>query len=325
MGLFGSKGNENIGIKSLGIRSFIGEVFGRKIAALPEFAMEEQQVEFLLVDNDVLVTQGFSNYNMKHFGQQKYYELAIRVPYNWDYSSSSNKHETWIVELLQAIVKEAIDGNRPVSENYLKVFDKPFHYSSYLNSVTLCHVANKIVGNGKEINFMMVVPLYESELVDNHYLEPSFDIKGLAWQRACLARGNEYFETLDDYYPYECTTDTQAMEDYEAAKRDALPDWDDDRIGCRVSTGVLDYNNKIAYMYRADPEGDFTGWYFLEYESEFVKGTSDNLPLDFYANLDSDLYTIAFQHPEILPMLHRRPGKAYMLTENDTYEEVTEY
>ena len=37
MGLFGSKGNENIGVKSLGIRSFIGEVFGRKIAALPDF------------------------------------------------------------------------------------------------------------------------------------------------------------------------------------------------------------------------------------------------------------------------------------------------
>ena len=116
MGLFGSKGNENIGVKSLGIRSFIGEVFGRKIAALPQFAMEEKQVEFLLVDNDVLVTQGFSNYNMKHFGPQKYYELAIRVPFNWDYASS-DKHETWIVELLQTIVKEAIEGNRPVSDN----------------------------------------------------------------------------------------------------------------------------------------------------------------------------------------------------------------
>ncbi|MBQ2097260.1 MAG: suppressor of fused domain protein, partial [Bacteroidales bacterium] len=259
MGLFGSKGNENIGVKSLGIRSFIGEVFGRKIAALPDFAMEEQQVDFLLVDNDVLVTQGFSNYNMKHFGPQKYYELAIRVPFNWDYASS-DKHETWIVELLQTIVKEAIEGNRPVSDNYLKVFDKPFHYSSYLNSVTLCHVANKIVGNGKEINFMMVVPLYESELVDNHYLEPSFDLKGLAWQRACLARGNEYFETLDDFYPYECTMDAQAMEEYEAVKRETLPDWNDDRIGCRVSSGVLDYNNKVAYMYRAEPEGDFSGW-----------------------------------------------------------------
>ena len=76
---------------------------------------------------------------------------------------------------------------------------------------------------------------------------------------------------------------------------------------------------------RAEPEGDFSGWYFLDYESEFVKGTSDNLPLDFYANLDSDLYTIAFQHPEIVYMLHKRPGKAYMLTEKDTYEEVTEY
>ncbi len=324
MGLFGSKNNDRIGVKNLELRNFICEVFGRKIASLPQFALEDKGIDFLLVDGDVLVTEGLSNYDMGIFGPRKNYELAIRVPFNWNYSSADS-HETWIVELLKAIVYDAIDGARHISEKYLKVFENPFHYTSYLNSVTLCRVAGKTLANGRDVSFMMAVPLYESELVDNHYLEPSFDLKGLAWQRASLARGNEYFETLDDYYPYECSDDVQALEEYEVIKIDALPGWDSDVIGCRVSTGVLDYNNKVGYMYRATPEDDFSGWYFLESESEFVRGTSDGLPLDFYANLDSDLYTIAFQHPEIVPMLHKRPGKAYILTENDTYEEVTEY
>lgn len=324
MGLFGSKINDRIGVKNFELRNFTSEIFGGKLASLPQFAMDDKGIDFLLADGDILVTQGLSNYNMNTFGPRKNYELAIRVPFNWNYSSS-DKHEMWIVELMQSIIQGAIDGEKPISEKYLKVYDEPFHYTSYMNSVTLCRIACKKLTNGTEVNFMMVVPLYESELVDNHYLESSFDIKGLAWQRASLARGNEYYETLDDYYPYECTTDAQAMEEYEAVKRDALPNWNSDQIVCRVSSGVLDYNNKIGYMYRAEPEGDFSGWYFIESESEFAKGTSDGLPLDFYANLDSDLYTMAFQHPEIVPMLHKRPGKAYMLVENGTYEEVTEY
>ncbi|MBR4325568.1 MAG: DUF2185 domain-containing protein [Bacteroidales bacterium] len=324
MGLFGSRNNDRIGVKNLELRSFTGEVFGGKLASLPQFAIDDKGIDFLLADGDVLVTQGLSNYDMRTFGPSKYYELAVRVPFNWDYSSS-DQHEMWIVDMLHSIIKGALNGEQTISEKYLKIFDQPFHYTSYLNSVALCRIAGKKLATGKEVSFMMAVPLYESELVDNHYLEPSFDLKGLAWQRASLARGNEYFETLDDYYPYECTTDTQAMEEYEAVKHETLPNWNSDQIGCRVSSGVLDYNNKVGYMYRAEPEGDFSGWYFIESESEFAKGTSDNLPLDFYANLDSDLYTMAFQHPEIVEMLHKRPGKAYMLAENGRYEEVTEY
>lgn len=324
MGLFDTKNNDRIGVKNLELRNFVGDVFGHRIATLPQFAIADKGIDFILADGDVLLTQGLSNYDMKTLGTHKNYELAIRVPYNWNYSLNDS-HEMWIVEMMHAIVNDAVDGKHPISDKYLKIFDKPFHYTTYLNSATLCRVADKQLANGKNVGFMMVVPLYESEIVDNHYLEPSFDIKGLAWQRAFLSRANEYFETLDDYYPYECEMDTQAMEEYVGVKKETLPDWDSDCIGCRVSSGVLDCNNKVGYMYRATPEGDFSGWYFLESESEFVRGVSDGLPLDFYANLDSDLYTIAFQHPEIVKMLHKKPGKAYILTENDTFEELDEY
>ena len=168
----------------------------------------------------------------------------------------------------------------------------------------------------------MVVPLYESELDDDYYLQESSDLKGLAWQQASLLRGNEYFETLDDYYPYD-DTDTEAMSEYFAIRDQALPGWkvDTDAVGCRVSSGILNSKNKIGYMYRTRPDGDFSGWYFLEVESAFLTG-SDDLPLDYYADTDSDLFTVAFLFPKIARYLKSLPGSAFELIENGEYVHV---
>ena len=74
-------------------------------------------------------------------------------------------------------------------------------------------------------------------------------------------------------------------------------------------------------MYRTRPDGDFSGWYFLEVESGFLTD-GDDLPLDYYADSDSDLFTVAFLFPEIAQYLKSLPGTAYELTESGKYIHV---
>lgn len=327
MGIFklfgGGSGNKRSDghVFNIELINFMREAFGRNITRLRMFDMPQYAIEFMLIDNDMLVTSGLSSYPMHDGISDSRFELAIRVPYQWKRDSDSLRH-TWFVKIVQDIIENALNGKKPIKLGYLHVFDHPFYYISDLNSVTLYNIAEKRLQNGTVVDFMMVVPLYESELDDDYYLQESSDLKGLAWQQASLLRGNEYFETLDDYYPYD-DSDTEAMSEYFSIRDQALPGWnpDTDAIGCRVSSGILNSKNKIGYMYRARPEGDFSGWYFLEVESAFLTGSED-LPLDYYADSDSDLFTVAFLFPKIARHLKSLPGSAYELSENGEYVHV---
>ena len=327
MGIFKLFGGNNGKSRSDGhvfnieLINFMREAFGRNITRLRMFDMPQYAIEFMLIDNDLLVTSGLSSYAMHDGMSELHFELAIRVPYQWKRDSDSLRH-TWFVKIIQSIIENAISGAKPIKFGYLHVFESPFYYISDLNSVTLYNISEKRLQNGTIVDFMMVVPLYESELDDDYYLQESSDLKGLAWQQASLLRGNEYFETLDDYYPYD-DTDTEAMSEYFAIRDQALPGWkvDTDAVGCRVSSGILNSKNKIGYMYRTRPDGDFSGWYFLEVESAFLTG-SDDLPLDYYADTDSDLFTVAFLFPKIARYLKSLPGSAFELIENGEYVHV---
>ena len=322
--IFGGSGDNSQSdgyVYNLELVNFMREAFGRDIRRIKRFDMPQYSIEFLLIDNDLLVTSGLSAYTMANGTRETNFELTIRVPYQWNQDDSSSRH-TWFVTIMQNIITQAISGLKPIRKGYLKVFDAPFHYSSDLNSVTLYNIAEKRLQNGTLVDFMMVVPLFESELDDDYYLQDSSDLKGLAWQQASLIRGNEYFDTLDNYYPYN-DSDTEAMSDYFALRDQTLPGWnvDTDAVGCRVSSGIVNSKNKIGYMYRTRPDGDFSGWYFLEVESGFLTD-GDDLPLDYYADSDSDLFTVAFLFPEIAQYLKSLPGTAYELTESGKYIHV---
>lgn len=309
------------GVLNLELVNFMREAFGRDVKRVKRFDMAQYSIEFLLIDDDLLITCGLSSHKLATGNREQNFELAIRVPYRWDSNSNSLRH-TWFVNLMQNIIIQAISGIYPIKNDYLQTFDHPFHYTSELNSVTLYNIAEKRLQNGTVVDFMMVVPLFQSELEDDYYKQESSDLKGLAWQQASLYRGNEYFDTLDNYYPYD-DTDTEALEEYFSIRDGALPGWnpETDAVQCRVSSGIINSKNKIGYMYRARPEGDFSGWYFLEVESGFFTD-EDILPLDFYADSDSDLFTVAFLFPEIAPYLKSLPGTAYELQENGKYAHV---
>ena len=317
-----SKANGNGGnVVNFELLTFMREAFGSNISRIDKIRIDEYSIDFLLIDNDILVTNGLSAYSMLSGGDSSNFELAIRVPFKWQPESDNTKH-TWFVDIIQTIIRQAIGGVKPICDGFVQTFDKPFHYTSELNSVTLFKIAQKRLQSGVNITFLMVVPLFESELEDGYYKQESSDLKGLAWQQASLYRGNEYFDTLDNYYPYD-DTDTEAMEDYCNIRDRALPGWDPetDAVGCRVSSGIVNSKNKIGYMYRARPEDDFSGWYFLEVESGFFYD-EENMPLDFYADTDSDLFTVAFLFPDIAPYLKSLPGTAYELQENGKYANV---
>ncbi len=301
--------------------TFMREAFGKDIKRMRQFAMPQYSIDFLLIDNDMLVTNGLSAYTIDSGRRENHYELAIRVPFKWDPGSSSLRH-IWFVNLIKTLITQSIGGISPVYPGFLQTFDQPFHYTTELNSVTLYNIAEKHLQNGITVNFLMVVPLYESELDDGYYKQDSSDLKGLAWQQASLIRGNEYFDTLDNYYPYD-DGDTEAMSDYFALRDETLPGWnpDTDAVGCRVSSSIVNSKTKIGYMYRARPEGDFSGWYFLEVESGFLTG-DDDLPIDYYADSDSDLFTVAFLFPQIAPYLKSLPGSVYELQENGKYAHI---
>ncbi len=301
--------------------TFMREAFGKNIKRVKQFDMPQYSIDFLLIDNDMLVTNGLSAYTIYSGRKEKNYELAIRVPYKWDQGSNSQRH-IWFVNLMQTIITQSIGGINAIYPGYVQTFDQPFHYTTELNSVTLYNIAEKHLQNGTTVNFLMVVPLYESELDDGYYKQDSSDLKGLAWQQASLIRCNEYFDTLDNYYPYN-DSDTEAMSDYFALRDETLPGWnpDTDAVGCRVSSGIVNSKTKIGYMYRARPEGDFSGWYFLEVESGFLTG-DDDLPIDFYADSDSDLFTVAFLFPQIVPYLKSLPGSVFELQENGKYAPI---
>ena len=301
--------------------TFMREAFGKDIKRMRQFAMPQYSIDFLLIDNDMLVTNGLSAYTIDSGRRENHYELAIRVPFKWDPGSSSLRH-IWFVNLIKTLITQSIGGISPIYPGFLQTFDQPFHYTTELNSVTLYNIAEKHLQNGTTVNFLMVVPLYESELDDGYYKQDSSDLKGLAWQQASLIRGNEYFDTLDNYYPYD-DGDTEAMSDYFALRDETLPGWnpDTDAVGCRVSSSIVNSKTKIGYMYRARPEGDFSGWYFLEVESGFLTG-DDDLPIDYYADSDSDLFTVAFLFPQIAPYLKSVPGSVYELQENGKYAHI---
>ncbi|MBO4244299.1 MAG: DUF2185 domain-containing protein [Bacteroidales bacterium] len=301
--------------------TFMREAFGKDIKRMRQFAMPQYSIDFLLIDNDMLVTNGLSAYAIDSGRRENHYELAIRVPFKWDPGSSSLRH-IWFVNLIKTLITQSIGGISPIYPGFLQTFDQPFHYTTELNSVTLYNIAEKHLQNGTTVNFLMVVPLYESELDDGYYKQDSSDLKGLAWQQASLIRGNEYFDTLDNYYPYD-DGDTEAMSDYFALRDETLPGWnpDTDAVGCRVSSSIVNSKTKIGYMYRARPEGDFSGWYFLEVESGFLTG-DDDLPIDYYADSDSDLFTVAFLFPQIAPYLKSLPGSVYELQENGKYAHI---
>lgn len=301
--------------------TFMREAFGSNISRIDKLCIQEYKIDFLLIDNDMLITNGLSAYPMVSSDGDKNFELAIRIPFKWQPDSENTRH-TWFVNLIKTIIHQAIGGVKPICNGFVQTFDKPFHYTSELNSVTLFKIAQKRLQSGINISFLMVVPLFESELEDGYYKQESSDLKGLAWQQASLYRGNEYFDTLDNYYPYD-DADTEAMQEYFSIRDSALPGWDPERdaVQCRVSSGIINSKNKIAYMYRARPEGDFSGWYFLEVESGFFTD-DDILPLDFYADSDSDLFTVAFLFPDIAPYLKSLPGTAYELQENGKYAHV---
>ena len=301
--------------------TFMREAFGKDIKRMRQFAMPQYSIDFLLIDNDMLVTNGLSAYTIDSGRRENHYELAIRVPFKWDPGSSSLRH-IWFVNLIKTLITQSIGGISPIYPGFLQTFDQPFHYTTELNSVTLYNIAEKHLQNGTTVNFLMVVPLYESELDDGYYKQDSSDLKGLAWQQASLIRGNEYFDTLDNYYPYD-DGDTEAMSDYFALRDETLPGWhpDTDAVGCRVSSSIVNSKTKIGYMYRARPEGDFSGWYFLEVESGFLTG-DDDLPIDYYADSDSDLFTVAFLFPQIAPYLKSLPGSVYELQENGKYAHI---
>ena len=301
--------------------TFMREAFGKDIKRMRQFAMPQYSIDFLLIDNDMLVTNGLSAYTIDSGRRENHYELAIRVPFKWDPGSSSLRH-IWFVNLIKTLINQSIGGISPIYPGFLQTFDQPFHYTTELNSVTLYNIAEKHLQNGTTVNFLMVVPLYESELDDGYYKQDSSDLKGLAWQQASLIRGNEYFDTLDNYYPYD-DGDTEAMSDYFALRDETLPGWnpDTDAVGCRVSSSIVNSKTKIGYMYRARPEGDFSGWYFLEVESGFLTG-DDDLPIDYYADSDSDLFTVAFLFPQIAPYLKSVPGSVYELQENGKYAHI---
>lgn len=318
MGFFSIiKNTDNGGdIVNLELLEFIRSAFGKNIKKLPEISMSDFKINFLFVDNDLLITDGLSNYGVGERG--KFFELMIRVPFKWQINDNS-KRNRWIVEIMQDIVNEIVSNKISVDNNYVKIYNQPFYYTTELNCVTLYKTAEKTLQSGKTVNFMMLVPLYESELDDDYYKMESSDLKGLAWQRASLTRANEYFETLDDYYPYD--NDTQAMEDYLALRDETLPGWNPDKnaVGCRVSSNVVNSKNRIGYLYRAKPDGDFSGWYFVEVESDFLNGNDGDFPIDFFAEMDSDLFTVAFLHPEIVRFLNAVPGSAFILCENGLY------
>ena len=301
--------------------TFMREAFGKDIKRMRQFAMPQYSIDFLLIDNDMLVTNGLSAYAIDSGRRENHYELAIRVPFKWDPGSSSLRH-IWFVNLIKTLITQSIGGISPIYPGFLQTFDQPFHYTTELNSVTLYNIAEKHLQNGTTVNFLMVVPLYESELDDGYYKQDSSDLKGLAWQQASLIRGNEYFDTLDNYYPYD-DGDTEAMSDYFALRDETLPGWnpDTDAVGCRVSSSIVNSKTKIGYMYRARPEGDFSGWYFLEVESGFLTG-DDDLPIDYYADSDSDLFTVAFLFPQIAPYLKSLPWSVYELQENGKYAHI---
>lgn len=301
--------------------TFMREAFGKDIKRMRQFAMPQYSIDFLLIDNDMLVTNGLSAYTIDSGRRENHYELAIRVPFKWDPGSSSLRH-IWFVNLIKTLITQSIGGISPIYPGFLQTFAQPFHYTTELNSVTLYNIAEKHLQNGTTVNFLMVVPLYESELDDGYYKQDSSDLKGLAWQQASLIRGNEYFDTLDNYYPYD-DGDTEAMSDYFALRDETLPGWnpDTDAVGCRVSSSIVNSKTKIGYMYRARPEGDFSGWYFLEVESGFLTG-DDDLPIDYYADSDSDLFTVAFLFPQIAPYLKSLPGSVYELQENGKYAHI---
>lgn len=307
--------SEGGSVMNFELLSFMREAFGKSIQRLSALSMGDYHVDFMLIDNDLLVTSGLSNYENRY---GKFFELAIRVPYKWEQNNESVQHR-WFVNIMQSIITEVVTGKEFIDDGFLKVYDRPFYYITELNSITLFKIASKTLQGGKTVTFLMVVPLYESELDDDYYKLDSSDLKGLAWQRASLTRANEYFETLDDYYPYD--SDTQAMEDYLAIRDETLPGWNVDRepVGCRVSSNIVNSKNRIGYMYRSKPDGDFSGWYFLEVDSDFLYGNPDDLPIDFFAEMDSDLFTVAFLHPEIAKLLRALPGSVYVLQENGLY------
>ena len=322
--IFGGRdnGSDNTGsegsVVNFELMTFMREAFGKDVVKLKHLVIKPYHIDFLLIDNDLLVTNGLSVYTMRGSASDCRYELAVRVPFKWKSISDSPKH-TWITDLIKSIIDMALTAVKPIGSGYIHTFEKPFHYTTELNTVTLYNIAEKHLQTGINVNFMMVVPLYESELEDGYYKQESTDLKGLAWQRASLVRGNEFFDTLDNYYPYD-DNDTQGLEDYFALRDEALPGWnpDVDAVGCRVSSGIVNSKVKIGYMYRAKPEDDFSGWYFLEVESGFMTD-SDPLPLDYYADTDSDLFTVAFLFPEIRQYLKMMPGTAIELQETGNY------
>lgn len=326
--LFGSGddgSNNNIrkggNVVNFELNTFMREAFGSNITRMEKYCMEEYAIDFLLIDNDMLVTNGLSAHTMVSRNGEKNFELCIRVPFKWQPESDSVRH-TWFVNMMHIIIKQAINGIKPIRNGFVQTFDKPFYYTSELNSVTLFKIAQKHLQNGVTVNFLMVVPLFESELEDDYYKLDSSDLKGLAWQQASLLRGNEYFDTLDNYYPYD-DTDTEALEDYFSTRDSVLPGWDPekDAIGCRVASAIVNSKNKIGYMYRTKPEGSFSGWYFLEAECAFLTD-ADDLPLDYYADSESDLFTVAFLFPDIAQYLKALPGTAYELQPNGKYSVV---
>ena len=189
--IFGGNGDnsQNDGVVyNIELVNFMREAFGREIRRIKRFDMPQYSIEFLLIDNDLLVTNGLSAYTMANGTRETNFELTIRVPFEWDQDDSSSRH-TWFVTIMQSIITQAISGLKPIKKGYLKVFDAPFHYASDLNSVTLYNIAEKRLQNGTLVDFMMVVPLFESELDDDYYIQDSSDLKGLAWQQASLFRG----------------------------------------------------------------------------------------------------------------------------------------